>query len=175
MSEMEQIGEALLKPGPPYFHLTTFSPSELWTFSWELRQKSPDDTAVRFLRGKKMLRVSGLFDEFAAALQFPNYFGENWNAFDECINDLEWLESNKYLIFLLDAQIILREEESSEFDLFCKIIGGAAEDFGRGLNYLNPQEPGPPKGFHVIFQVPASKLDALERRLIELSIKFESF
>jgi hypothetical protein len=29
--------------------------------------------------------------EFAASFQFPYYFGENWPAFDECINDLSWL------------------------------------------------------------------------------------
>jgi hypothetical protein len=46
---------------------------------------------VRTLRGVKMQTVQQLFDEFAAALQFPWYFGENWAAFDECLTDLAWL------------------------------------------------------------------------------------
>jgi hypothetical protein len=46
---------------------------------------------VRIVRGRKMRGYQGLFDEFSAALQFPWYFGENGNAFDECLADLSWL------------------------------------------------------------------------------------
>ncbi|QWL28506.1 hypothetical protein E2R33_07785 [Rathayibacter toxicus] len=42
----------------------------------------------RRLRGGKMMTESALYDEFSAGLQFPYYFGENRNAFDECISDL---------------------------------------------------------------------------------------
>jgi len=38
------------------------------------------DLAVRLVRGHKSRAVDGLFDEFAAALQFPYYFGANWAA-----------------------------------------------------------------------------------------------
>jgi hypothetical protein len=38
---------------------------------------------VRMTRGRKMRTVDGLFDEMAAALQFPCYFGANWDAFSE--------------------------------------------------------------------------------------------
>ncbi len=31
-------------------------------------------------------------EELAEALQFPDYYGKNWDAFDECMCDLDWLE-----------------------------------------------------------------------------------
>ena len=32
-----------------------------------------------------------VFAFYSRALAFPDYFGWNWNAFDECIHDLSWL------------------------------------------------------------------------------------
>ncbi|WP_199922364.1 barstar family protein [Microterricola viridarii] len=43
---------------------------------------------VRVVRGRKMRTLRPLFDEFAAALQFPLYFGENRDAFYERLSDL---------------------------------------------------------------------------------------
>ena len=32
-----------------------------------------------------------LLEELAAELRFPDYFGSNWNALEECVRDLSWL------------------------------------------------------------------------------------
>ena len=32
-----------------------------------------------------------LLEELAAQLRFPDYFGANWNALEECVRDLSWL------------------------------------------------------------------------------------
>lgn len=54
-----------------------------------VRYDAPADYRVRELRGAKMRTVAQLFDEFAAAFQFPYYFGANKDAFDECLRDLD--------------------------------------------------------------------------------------
>ncbi|QIS02446.1 hypothetical protein F5X71_09020 [Nocardia brasiliensis] len=47
---------------------------------------------VVHVRGQRMRTTTELFAEFAAAFQFPWYFGQNWAAFDECMTDLDdWL------------------------------------------------------------------------------------
>lgn len=33
-----------------------------------------------------------VFAFYSSTLSFPDYFGWNWDAFDECIHDLSWLE-----------------------------------------------------------------------------------
>jgi hypothetical protein len=36
---------------------------------------------------EKLSTPASVFDEFAAALDFPKYFGRNWDALDECFSD----------------------------------------------------------------------------------------
>ena len=44
-----------------------------------------------------------LFAVVSAAMQFPEYFGSNWDALDECLGDMDWLPSEGYLLVLRDA------------------------------------------------------------------------
>ena len=39
--------------------------------------------------GRNCETKSSLFSEFAGRLNFPDYFGRNWDAFDECMQDLQ--------------------------------------------------------------------------------------
>jgi Barstar (barnase inhibitor) len=56
---------------------------------------------ARVVRGRKMRTLSGFFDECAAALQFPLYFGENTDAFNECIAELEGLPAEKGFVIAI--------------------------------------------------------------------------
>lgn len=86
-------------------YLTEMDTEQLTNWVWEIVQKSP--LTVRFLRGRKLQSESGMFDEFSAALQFPLYFGENWDAFDECMSDLEWLNGSILIVVITEAQELL--------------------------------------------------------------------
>lgn len=58
---------------------------------------------VRVVRGRKMRNLRALFNEFAAALQFPLYFGENEDAFNECIAELETLPAGEgYVVTVIE-------------------------------------------------------------------------
>jgi RNAse (barnase) inhibitor barstar len=50
--------------------------------------------------GEKILNKFDIFNIFSEKLQFPDYFGNNWDAFFDCIKDLSWIK-NKNLIVLL--------------------------------------------------------------------------
>lgn len=34
----------------------------------------------------------------ATSMHFPDYFGKNWDAFEECLNDLSWLPAPGYVL-----------------------------------------------------------------------------
>lgn len=41
-----------------------------------------------------------LFEHLAGALEFPDWFGHNWDALADCIGDLSWLPASGFLILL---------------------------------------------------------------------------
>jgi hypothetical protein len=47
-------------------------------------------------------------------MRFPDYFGWNWNAFDECITDLEWLKFSCLLIIIDDYDSLFRKENADD-------------------------------------------------------------
>ncbi|MEE4022136.1 barstar family protein [Gordonia sp. PKS22-38] len=54
--------------------------------------RTPDDAAgvvVRRVDGREMPTIATMLDEFARAWQFPEHFGHNRDAFDDCMRDLD--------------------------------------------------------------------------------------
>ncbi|UGT53616.1 barstar family protein [Nocardia asteroides] len=85
-----------------------------------VRYDAPADYRVRELRGPKMRELAALFDEFAAAFQFPYYFGANKDAFDECLRDLDDFvgDAPGYVAVVRDAADLLagQPDERAWFD-----------------------------------------------------------
>jgi RNAse (barnase) inhibitor barstar len=68
---------------------------------------------VALLDGSRMTNREELFAEFQSAFSFPSYFGHNFDALDECLQDLEWLPpGNGYVVVIGEAQSVLRADAS---------------------------------------------------------------
>lgn len=48
---------------------------------------------------------AALLEELDRRLQFPDYFGENWDALDECIRDLSWLPPGPIIVKHVDLPL----------------------------------------------------------------------
>jgi RNAse (barnase) inhibitor barstar len=48
-----------------------------------------------------------LLEAFAETLSFPEYFGHNWDALEECIRDLTWLPRTNFLLVFQHADSLL--------------------------------------------------------------------
>jgi RNAse (barnase) inhibitor barstar len=53
---------------------------------------------VFYLDGREIDDKQSFLRSCATAMEFPDYFGKNWDALEECLNDLSWVEADGYVI-----------------------------------------------------------------------------
>lgn len=64
-------------------------------------------------------------ERMATALALPGWFGHNWDAFADCLNDLSWLDAPGHVIVLTHVDDFrLRDPEG--FAIAIEILGEAA-------------------------------------------------
>jgi len=49
--------------------------------------------------GKNISRKEQLLNHAVTALHLPDDFGHNWDALEECLTDLEWVDADGYVIY----------------------------------------------------------------------------
>jgi RNAse (barnase) inhibitor barstar len=95
------------------------------------------DVAIRVLRGHRMKDMCSVFEEFDAVFQLPSYFGKNWAALDECMNDADWfpLASRVIVLVMESEQIFAREaDREAAVDTLHIFFQRLSADWGRGTN-----------------------------------------
>ena len=164
--------ERLYLPEAPYLHVIGASVSQITDFAWSLVKPDSLRVVVRFLRGKKMATLSSLYDEFAAALQFPYYFGENWNAFDECITDLEWMPGDVYVLVITDAKNVLALESDDQLEALTRLLEEAGSEWSQPVGTSEAWARSA-VAFHVVFQCDESDKQAVMSRLHTVGATFQ--
>jgi hypothetical protein len=129
---------------------------------------------VRTLRGRKMRTVPSLFDEWAAALQFPSYFGENWAAFDECVSDMDWLPlAGGTVLLVLDAEQTLADD-AEDLPTLVRVLASASQAYARPIEggewWDRPAVP-----FHVVLQSLDGRVETARSRWSEAGATLVSF
>lgn len=162
--------DLLATPEPPWVFLDVLDP-ELQTLIPDAQyggiSKAP---VIRKLRGMKMRTRQGLMDEFGAALQFFDGFGENWYALEECLQTLdEWLPGDSYLLVITDPEQLLDQDDSKELQWFLLTLKEVGEWWAQPVTgegrFDRPAIP-----FHVVLQVASHELGSLAPALRELPV-----
>ena len=111
--------------------------------------RSPVGFALKVIKGAKCQTITGLLTECARALDFPDYFGHNWDALEECLADLEWLPAKGYILLITNAECVLPDNEEN-YETFLEILRDAGEAWGNGQAGTGTRRATP---FHVLFAV----------------------
>ncbi len=89
------------------------------------------DAATRAGRRCFVLDAAGIEDKAtflasaAAAMQLPAYAARNWDAFEECVNDLSWAPAEAYLL-LIEGGLKLRARAPAVIETAMAILRDAA-------------------------------------------------
>ena len=120
--------------------------------------------AVRVVRGRKMRSRGGLFDEFAAAFQYPLHFGENMDAFDECIAELEGVSAGEgFVVVIVEPEQVLVEDAAAVFNWLTQSLAAAAEKWALpvALGEWWDRDAVP---FHIVLACDSEHSDAVANR-----------
>ena len=72
----------------------------------------------------------------ARILQFPKYFGSNWDAFEDCLTDLSWHQADGYVI-LLENLRSFADHNPAEFEMTRSIFHDATGYWkGQGIRFF---------------------------------------
>ncbi|THF63633.1 hypothetical protein E6C76_13645 [Pseudothauera nasutitermitis] len=69
---------------------------------------------------------AGLLDALAAALDFPGWFGRNWDALADCLGDLSWVDAAQVVVLLEHAET-LRGAAPDDYATLLEICAEAAD------------------------------------------------
>jgi RNAse (barnase) inhibitor barstar len=142
----------------------------------ELRQHPPlGGVLLRVIDAALCPTDQALFNIFAENLQFPDYFGHNWDAFNECLSDLVVLDTGglgsafgdlpgvdaqALVVVLLRADTLLAESGSTGLAKFIRSVQFAVD--GEGV------ENSTLATLRVVFQVEENELDTLLERFKDI-------
>jgi RNAse (barnase) inhibitor barstar len=98
------------------------------TFSAEDLQKScTKHSLMLFHFKKKAIRTKAQFLDYCAKiLDFPYYFGRNWDALEDCLKDMEWIKAKGFVI-LYEQFGEFAENSPDEFDQALDIFKEVSE------------------------------------------------
>ena len=137
-----------------------------------VKQDIPEGVLRLDLDGYSMTNLEGLYQEFTTVLKLPKYFGRNLNALDECLNDLEWLPSDGYLLCIKNAEVLLKDETDDVFEGLLSILNSAGEEWATPVTLGEAWDrEGLP--FHTILELGKSYSSGFQKKLSQL--EFEVF
>ena len=115
---------------PPWFHLLVTSPSDACDWLTALSHDNKHNLVARSIRGRKCATATCFFDEASAALQFPHYFGENWDALHDCLADLSWLQAEAVVLCIADADQLMTKAPG-ELKRLADVLQSAAKEWNQ--------------------------------------------
>jgi hypothetical protein len=100
------------------------------------------------LDARRMSDFAGFMAECQRGFKFPDYFGGNWPALDECLVDLSWLPGRSYHVVVAHGGELLRGDPS-ELPTLLRTLESAGQTWSRSFA-LGPEWGGGEVPFNTV-------------------------
>lgn len=94
-------------------------------------EHSTEKTLVVIIDGIHIDTLDKLYDSISSQLKFPDNFGNNFDAFDEMINDLDWLQEDYIYLIFRNYDDFLSEENDEVREILLTILDDASSEWKR--------------------------------------------
>ncbi len=78
--------------------------------------------------GSNIARKEQLLNHVATTLRFPEPFGHNWDALEEGLNDLEWIDGEGYVLYYEPIDPLLAAHPD-QFETLLEILQDAVDSW----------------------------------------------
>jgi RNAse (barnase) inhibitor barstar len=92
---------------------------------------STEKTLVVIIDGEQTDTLEKFYALVASQLKFPDDFGSNFDAFDEMMNDLDWLEETIIYLIFRHYDDFLSEENDEAREILLTILDDASTEWKR--------------------------------------------
>lgn len=160
----------LYVPEPPWTVFDLLEEDEKLTTPAHRYGATVRNVCIRRLRGSKMTDIQGLMDEFGAAFQFFEGFGENWYALKDCLIYLDdYIQADAYIALVTEPQKVLEDEEPEQLHWLRVTFEEVGEWWSKPIednqNYNRPAIP-----FHFVLQCERRHLDEARGRFVDVPL-----
>ncbi|CCG98472.1 hypothetical protein FAES_0460 [Fibrella aestuarina BUZ 2] len=125
------------------------------------------DHFVAHIDGSKARTLKQFYAEIADVLEFPA-FGNNLDALNDALNDLQWLEDEKIVLYFTNTdQLVSQERDPKKMASILAILEATVEDWKWMAD--DEEDLADHKEFSVVFE----KSPRIESLLAEEGIAFE--
>lgn len=90
------------------------------------------------IEGRNIARKEQLLNHVATALHFPSHFGDNWDALEDCLADMDWVDAPGYVIYYdhIDGLLAAHPDQFETFVEICRDAVGSWKADGTPMVFL---------------------------------------
>jgi len=96
---------------------------------------SAEQYYIAVLDGSSCPTTKDFLKQIAIIFKFPSYFGQNLNALNDCLSDLEWLDKPNYLLIIDNSKEFLKNEPGGIRDHIFNFLERIAREWAAVPNY----------------------------------------
>ncbi|MGI5212182.1 barstar family protein [Plantactinospora sp. CA-290183] len=120
------------------------------------------DGMVSRIDGRMMSGPTPSFRELSRALRFPSYFGYSWDALDECLGDVRWLDRDAILVVTEHGDALVA---TAHLPMLVDVLCSGSERAGASHDEDGVALDRVPTALHFVILLEQGNLEEIARRL----------